>query len=134
MPSSGTKVASSSPAERTTASWPSIIDRWAAGPMRWTSVTPVGRRSWRVVTPVTAGAPRETDRGQSLPDQLGGPSPMSRSNLVRRSRLLFASSVAAVLLATSAAEAMAAPGALYTQTNNPAGNTVQKFDRAADGG
>jgi hypothetical protein len=24
-------------------------------------------------------------------------------------------------------------GALYTQTNDPAGNTVQKFDRAADG-
>ena len=31
------------------------------------------------------------------------------------------------------AAAMAAPGALYTQTNNPAGNVVQKFDRAADG-
>lgn len=32
-----------------------------------------------------------------------------------------------------AAQAQAAPGALYTQTNNPAGNIVQKFDRAADG-
>jgi 6-phosphogluconolactonase (cycloisomerase 2 family) len=32
-----------------------------------------------------------------------------------------------------AANAMAANGALYTQTNDPTGNTVQRFDRAADG-
>jgi 6-phosphogluconolactonase len=32
-----------------------------------------------------------------------------------------------------AANAMASNGALYTQTNDPAGNTVQRFDRAADG-
>ncbi len=32
-----------------------------------------------------------------------------------------------------AANAMASSGALYTQTNDPAGNTVQRFDRAADG-
>ena len=32
-----------------------------------------------------------------------------------------------------AANAMASDGALYTQTNDPAGNVVQRFDRAADG-
>ena len=32
-----------------------------------------------------------------------------------------------------AANAMASDGALYTQTNDPAGNAVQRFDRAADG-
>jgi 6-phosphogluconolactonase len=32
-----------------------------------------------------------------------------------------------------AANAMANDGALYTQTNDPSGNTVQRFDRAPDG-
>jgi 6-phosphogluconolactonase len=32
-----------------------------------------------------------------------------------------------------AANAMASHGSLYTQTNDPNGNTVQRFDRAADG-
>jgi 6-phosphogluconolactonase len=32
-----------------------------------------------------------------------------------------------------ASSAMASPGSLYTQTNDPNGNTVQRFDRAADG-
>lgn len=32
-----------------------------------------------------------------------------------------------------AANAMASNGALYTQTNDPAGNAVQRFDRGADG-
>src|SRR5688500_185134 len=46
--------------------------------------------------------------------------------------LLLALTAAALLLA--ATSAMASPGgALYTQTNDPAGNTVQRFDRGADG-
>jgi 6-phosphogluconolactonase len=49
-------------------------------------------------------------------------------------RLLLATLVSLLVLAgASAADAMASPGALYTQTNDPAGNAVQKFDRAADG-
>jgi 6-phosphogluconolactonase len=39
----------------------------------------------------------------------------------------------AVLAGPAAANAMADEGALYTQTNDPAGNTVQKFERARDG-
>ena len=41
--------------------------------------------------------------------------------------------VLAVLAGPAAANAMAEGGALYTQTNDPAGNVVQKFDRADDG-
>jgi 6-phosphogluconolactonase len=40
--------------------------------------------------------------------------------------------VAAGLL-LSASSAMASHGSLYTQTNDPNGNTVQRFDRAGDG-
>lgn len=50
-----------------------------------------------------------------------------------RSVLLAAGIFSAVLAGPAAAGAMAAPGALFTQTNDPAGNVVQKFDRAADG-
>jgi hypothetical protein len=39
----------------------------------------------------------------------------------------------AVLAGPAAANAMADDGALYTQTNDPAGNVVQTFDRARDG-
>jgi 6-phosphogluconolactonase len=47
--------------------------------------------------------------------------------------ILAALAAVLVIAAVSAADAMAAPGALYTQTNDPAGNTVQEFHRAADG-
>jgi 6-phosphogluconolactonase len=53
-----------------------------------------------------------------------------------RRRGRFALAAAAMLLALAGpvtANAMAAPGAVYTQTNDPAGNTVQRFDRAGDG-
>jgi 6-phosphogluconolactonase len=55
---------------------------------------------------------------------------MSKSR-IRAFAVALASALA--FAGASAASAMAAPGALYTQTNNPAGNTVQKFDRGADG-
>jgi 6-phosphogluconolactonase len=49
-------------------------------------------------------------------------------------RLAGAAVAAFVLLAGPAAgSAMADEGALFTQTNDPAGNAVQKFDRARDG-
>jgi 6-phosphogluconolactonase len=53
----------------------------------------------------------------------------------RRSRSLLVGAVAAValLVGPGVADAMADDGALYTQTNDPAGNVVQKFDRARDG-
>src|SRR5215207_2971734 len=47
--------------------------------------------------------------------------------------LLALVSAALALAGGLAASAMAADGALYTQTNDPAGNAVQRFDRAADG-
>jgi 6-phosphogluconolactonase len=47
--------------------------------------------------------------------------------------LLGAAAALAAFAGPATAGAMAAPGALYTQTNDPAGNVVQKFDRAADG-
>ena len=52
-----------------------------------------------------------------------------------RLRRLLVGAVAAVslLVGPGAANAMADDGALYTQTNDPAGNVVQKFDRARDG-
>src|SRR3954453_18759194 len=59
---------------------------------------------------------------------------MSRLEPRWRGRSLLVASAALTLMAgPAAAGAMAAPGALYTQTNDPAGNVVQKFDRAADG-
>jgi 6-phosphogluconolactonase len=50
-----------------------------------------------------------------------------------RRRLLLAAVAALVVIAGPAAANAMASGALYTQTNNPAGNTVQMFERAADG-
>jgi 6-phosphogluconolactonase len=47
--------------------------------------------------------------------------------------MLGAVSALALLGGPAAAGAMADPGALYTQTNDPAGNVVQKFDRDAGG-
>lgn len=58
---------------------------------------------------------------------------MSRST-PRRGRFPLGAAVAlAVLAGPAAAGAMADPGAVYTQTNNPAGNVVQAFDRDARG-
>lgn len=53
----------------------------------------------------------------------------------RSARRLGVAAVAAlgVLAGPVAANAMADQGALFTQTNDPAGNAVQKFDRAEDG-
>ncbi len=51
-----------------------------------------------------------------------------------RGRFALGATVAlAILAGPAAAGAMADPGALYTQTNDPAGNVVQKFDRDARG-
>jgi 6-phosphogluconolactonase len=50
-----------------------------------------------------------------------------------RRLLVGAGAALAVLAGPAAADAMAEGGALYTQTNDPAGNVVQKFDRARDG-
>ena len=47
--------------------------------------------------------------------------------------LLMALASMLVFAGTSAASAMADSGAVYTTTNDPAGNVVQKFDRASDG-
>ena len=47
--------------------------------------------------------------------------------------LLALTAAAFVLAAGLASSAMAADGAVYTQTNDPAGNTVQRFERAEDG-
>jgi 6-phosphogluconolactonase len=52
----------------------------------------------------------------------------------RRGRFALGAAVAlAVLAGPAAAGAMADPGAVYTQTNDPAGNVVQAFDRDAGG-
>ena len=52
----------------------------------------------------------------------------------RRGRFALGAAVAlAVLAGPAAAGAMADPGAVYTQTNDPAGNVVQAFDRDAHG-
>ena len=52
----------------------------------------------------------------------------------RRGRFALGATVAlAVLAGPAAAGAMAGPGAVYTQTNDPAGNVVQAFDRDARG-
>jgi 6-phosphogluconolactonase len=50
-----------------------------------------------------------------------------------RRLLVGALGALAVLAGPAAADAMAGQGALYTQTNDPAGNVVQKFDRTRDG-
>jgi 6-phosphogluconolactonase len=56
------------------------------------------------------------------------PVPLPRTRAVT---LVLALAAAAFLLL--AANAMASGGVLYTQTNDPNGNTVQRFDRAGDG-
>ncbi len=59
---------------------------------------------------------------------------MSRPKPRWRGRLVLGASAAlAILAGPAAAGAMADPGALYSQTNDPAGNVVQKFDRDARG-
>ena len=55
------------------------------------------------------------------------PVPLPRFRAVT---LVLAFAVTFLLLA---ANAMASDGVLYTQTNDPSGNSVQRFDRAADG-
>ena len=58
---------------------------------------------------------------------------MSRST-PRCGRFLLGATLALTVLAgPAAAGAMAEPGALYTQTNDPAGNVVQTFDRDGHG-
>ena len=49
---------------------------------------------------------------------------------IRAVTVVLAFAVGFLLLATNA---MASNGVLYTQTNDPAGNTVQRFDRGSDG-
>lgn len=57
------------------------------------------------------------------------------SLMPRRGRFALGAIAATALLAgPAAAGAMADPGAVYTQTNDPAGNVVQAFDRDARGG
>src|SRR3954451_14721902 len=57
-----------------------------------------------------------------------------RTIITRPTRLLLAGGIAAAALAgASPAGAAASAGAVYTQDNDPAGNAVQRFDRAADG-
>jgi 6-phosphogluconolactonase len=55
------------------------------------------------------------------------PVPLPR---IRAVTVLLAAAAAFLLMASSA---MASRGVLYTQTNDPNGNTVQRFDRAASG-
>jgi 6-phosphogluconolactonase len=53
---------------------------------------------------------------------------------LRPGRLLIGTAAAvALLVGPAATSAMADDGALYTQTNDPGGNVVQKFDRSRDG-
>ena len=59
---------------------------------------------------------------------------MSRPKPRWRGRLaLGASAALAILAGPAVAGAMADPGAVYSQTNDPAGNVVQKFDRDTRG-
>jgi len=59
---------------------------------------------------------------------------MSHISLRRpRRALVLAGIVAGALAGPAASGAMASVGAVYTQDNDPAGNAVQRFDRAADG-
>src|SRR5689334_19194013 len=54
--------------------------------------------------------------------------------LARRSRLFLAAGIAgAAFAAAPPAGAATSPGAVFTQDNDPAGNAVQMFARAADG-
>src|SRR5918912_4044333 len=47
--------------------------------------------------------------------------------------LVAALTTVGALAGPAASHAMADAGALFTETNNPSGNVVQKFDRASDG-
>lgn len=59
---------------------------------------------------------------------------MLRPKPRRRGRFVLATATTAAIAGLAAPSAMAAPGgAVYTQTNDPAGNAVQMFERAADG-
>ena len=59
---------------------------------------------------------------------------MLRSNSPRRGRVLLAGLTAVAAASLTTSTAMAGPGgAVYTQTNDPAGNVVQAFDRDARG-
>jgi hypothetical protein len=58
---------------------------------------------------------------------------MSSLTLRRRSRFLLVGGVLAAAIAGPAAAGAMASGAVYTQDNDPAGNAVQRFERAADG-
>jgi 6-phosphogluconolactonase len=51
----------------------------------------------------------------------------------RTGRIALAGALTVAVSGIAASSAMASPGALYTQTNDPAGNVVQMFDRDADG-
>ena len=53
--------------------------------------------------------------------------------MFRRSKLVAPAVTLLAVLAGPAAAMAHSGGALYTQTNDPAGNVVQRFDRAADG-
>ena len=61
------------------------------------------------------------------------PVPLPRSRGVLLLLALAAALVLAGTLATSAMATGGARGAVYTQTNDPNGNTVQQFNRSADG-
>jgi 6-phosphogluconolactonase (cycloisomerase 2 family) len=57
-----------------------------------------------------------------------------RYSFSRHGRLLLAGGIVfAALTGASTAGAATSPGAVYTQDNDPAGNAVQMFERAADG-
>jgi 6-phosphogluconolactonase len=53
--------------------------------------------------------------------------------LLRPRAVVLLLALAAALMFTSSAMASPGGGSLYTQTNDPSGNAVQRFDRAADG-
>ena len=58
---------------------------------------------------------------------------MLRFNTPRRGRFVLAAAASALVAGVAAPSAMAAPGSLFTRSNDPAGNAVQMFDRGADG-
>jgi 6-phosphogluconolactonase len=60
------------------------------------------------------------------------PAPLPRSRAVSLMLALAAALVLAAALASSATASFGG-GALYTQTNDPSGNTVQRFERALNG-
>ena len=54
-------------------------------------------------------------------------------SLPRSRAVVLLLALAAALAFASSAMASSGGGSLYTQTNDPSGNSVQRFDRAADG-